>query len=155
VLADQVDDDESGSGMAMTAYDGRFTIPSLPPGRYSLVVTSFGGLGYNQGVEITGDRDVTIDVATGRLSGRVVSAADGDPIPGALVSLEGVDPDLGSTFLGPSVRTDEAGAFEIPRLAPGTYKVSIVREGFAPAEATLVVRPGGGEVMEVPLTPAG
>lgn len=155
VLADQVDEDESGSGMAMTAYDGRFTIPNLPPGRYSLVVTSFGGLGYNQGVEITGDRDVTIDVATGRLSGRVVSAADGDPVPGALVSLEGVDPDLGSTFLGPSVRTDEAGTFEIPRLAPGAYKVSIVREGFAPTEATLVVRPGGGEVMEIPLSPTG
>lgn len=153
VIANQVDDDESGSGMAMTAYDGRFTIPSLPPGQYSLVVTSFGGLGYNQAVEITGDRDVTIDVATGRLSGRVVSAAGGDPVSGALVSLEGVDPDLGSTFLGPSVRTDEAGAFEIPRLAPGTYKVSIVREGFGPAEAALVVRPGGAEVLEIPLNP--
>lgn len=155
ILADQVDDDGSGSGMAMTAYDGRFTIPNLPPGRYSLVVTSFGGLGYNQAVEITGDRDVTVDVATGRLSGRVVSAAGGDPVPGALVSLEGVDPDLGSTFLGPSVRTDEAGVFEIPRLAPGTYKVSIVREGFAPAEAALVVRPGGAETLEVPLSPLG
>ncbi|HKV08103.1 MAG TPA: carboxypeptidase-like regulatory domain-containing protein, partial [Thermoanaerobaculia bacterium] len=155
VLANQVDDAESGSGIATTAYDGRFTIPSLPPGRYSVVVTSFGGLGYNQGVEITGDRDVTIDVATGRLSGRVVSAAGGDPVPGALVSLEGVDPELGSTFLGPSVRTDEAGSFEIPRLAPGTYKVSVVRERFAPAETTLVVRPGGGEVLEVPLTPLG
>lgn len=153
VIASQVDDDESGNGMATTTHDGRFTLPNLPPGRYSLTLTSPGGLGYNQVVEIAGDREVTIEIATGRLTGRVVSAADGEPVPGALVSLEGVDPELGSAFLGPSVRTEEGGTFEIPRLAPGAYKVTILREGFAPAEAALVVRPGGGEVMEIPLSP--
>jgi hypothetical protein len=153
VIASQVDDDESGSGMATTAYDGRFTLPNLSPGRYSLTLTSPGGLGYNQMVEIAGDREVTIEIATGRLSGRVVSAIDGEPVSGALVSLEGVDPKLGSTFLGPSVRTGEGGTFEIPRLAPGAYKATILREGFAPAEAALTVRPGGGEVMEIVLSP--
>lgn len=153
IFANQVDGDESGSGMATTAYDGRFTLPNLPPGRYSLVVSSPGGLGYNQAVDVAGNRDLTIDIVTGRLSGRVVSAPGGDPVPGALVSLEGADPELGSTFLGPSVRTEEGGTFEIPRLAPGAYKITVVREGFAPAEATLVVRPGGGETMEIVLSP--
>lgn len=152
VFANQLEEDFD-SGMTNTAHDGSFALRNLHPGRYSLVVASAGGLGHSQPVEVAGQREVTIEIVTGRLSGRVVSAADGEPVAGALVSLEGADSDLGSTFLGPSVRTGEDGTFEIPRLASGAYKATIVRQGFAPAEAALAVRPGGGEVMEIPLSP--
>jgi hypothetical protein len=41
-------------------------------------------------------------------------------------------------------------------LAPGKYRIKIQKDGFAPAEVTAEVRPGGaGDVVEIRLKPVG
>lgn len=51
--------------------------------------------------------------------------------------------------------TDDAGAFTIDSLAPGTYTVKVWREGMtAPAEHRVVVGPGGAGQVQLSLAPA-
>ncbi len=138
-----------------TRYDGRFEIHNLMPGRYRLtLLASRGAVSQDQPVEIDGDREMTIDIPTGILRGRVVGNT-GEPIPDATVSIDGTRNGPLGTFSVPAPRSADDGTFET-RLAAGTYKVTIQKDGYAPAEATVEVRPGpGGAPVEIRLKPAG
>jgi hypothetical protein len=84
------------------------------------------------------------------VTGRVLSTA-GTPVAGALVTVLGDDPSLGTGFQGPAVRSDDNGEIELPRLAAGSYRVKVQKEGYAPAESRIVVTPGGTVQMQVVL----
>jgi carboxypeptidase family protein len=112
------------------------------------------GVGHSQRLEINGDRDITVEIATGVVEGRLLST-EGLPVAGATVSLTGEDPELHTTFQGPSARSDDRGAFELPRVAAGTYKVTVRADGFAPAESRVVVTPGGTVHLDVVLMQPG
>jgi len=60
----------------------------------------------------------------GNVTGSVTSS-DGVPIRNAVVSLQGAGK-------SPSGRTDRAGHFSIPDLAPGTYAIRVIAAGFDP-----------------------
>ncbi|MBV8580601.1 MAG: TonB-dependent receptor [Candidatus Eremiobacteraeota bacterium] len=63
--------------------------------------------------------------ATGVVSGTVTSA-DGAPVGGASVTLQGPTPR--------SAQTDAKGAFSFTNVAPGTYSVVVSKSGFSPSQ---------------------
>lgn len=136
-----------------TAADGSFTLQNLRPGTYALILELDGAPGDVQPLEITEDREVRIEIRTGTLIGRIVSAATGEPVPGALVEIRGKDnlPEPDSPFHNAWCGPD--GAFAPIRLVAGTYRLVVRKEGFSPAETVVTVSPGGTAAVEVPLAP--
>lgn len=70
--------------------------------------------------------------------GRVVSA-DGQPVPTVRV---GVGPLQDGTFIGPPSVETRDGAFEIPRVAPGRYYLSVRSQAAPPAQPQVPLRMG-------------
>jgi protocatechuate 3,4-dioxygenase beta subunit len=144
------------AGQARTDYTGAFTLPGLRRGSYRLVVRARDGvsdLWDSRTIELEEDRKVQVEILTGRLSGRIVSGATGAPIPEATVLLDSLHQEIDSTFSAPSARSGGDGTFQSSRLAAGTYKVTVRKDGFAPAESTVVIRPGEEATVEVVLRP--
>jgi hypothetical protein len=128
--------------MTSTDWEGKFRLTGLAPGSYRLFLSSPGGVAHTQTVEISGDQSVAIDIATGAARGQVLTAA-GEPVADAIVALESEAENLGFRSSAAGARSDPQGRFELPRLAAGTYKVTVQKEGFAPAESRIVVTPDG------------
>lgn len=150
IVVQSADRERPAGGQQTTAHDGTFRLERLPAGSYTLMVLLASGLGHAQALEMNGDRDVLVEIATGVVEGRLVSP-DGLPVAGAAVSLTGEDPDLKTGFQGPAVRSDDQGLFELPRVAAGTYKLTVQANGFAPAESRVVVTPGGTVHVDIAL----
>jgi hypothetical protein len=126
---------------AVTGADGKFTFPSVQPGRYQLLATHPGHVpaeyGQNRmkgpGIPITltaGQRltDARITMTpTGAISGRVMDAS-GEPI--ALADVFALKPSYqeGQRFLTQvlSAKTDERGEFRIFWITPGLYYVNVI-----------------------------
>jgi len=129
-----------GSGRASTDPQGAFRIQGLKPGTYQLQAMSFRtGLSHNEAMEISGDRDILIELPTRRVSGRVVDATDQSPIANVVVSLEPADGAEIRSGFGKGSRTDADGAFTISEVAPGSYRVNARLDGYAPAESPVQV----------------
>jgi iron complex outermembrane receptor protein len=75
---------------------------------------------------------------TGTISGNVVDA-DGDPLPGVLVSLQNED----GSSAGMSTTSDANGAFRIPGVAAGSYTVTANLAGFQLASQPIEMTAGG------------
>jgi protocatechuate 3,4-dioxygenase beta subunit len=136
-----------GSFQALTGPDGGFQIPSLPPGRYTLTAASRQeGLGTTATVDLKGDQEVNLDFATGGL--RVAVFAGGAPVANALVRLSGPGPIFGRVRT-----TDGSGSLEVPRLASGSYRVFVEKEGFARATASVEIPPGSQASVRIELKP--
>jgi protocatechuate 3,4-dioxygenase beta subunit len=147
------------SFQALTGPDGGFRLSDLPADHYSLMALDSGReLSARRDVEIDADQEVTFDIVTGGLRGRISAA--GAPVAGALLRVEDAAASgLSSPVFpfGPTLsRTaDGSGSFEIPGLPAGTYKITIEKEGFAPATVSVEVRPGAVASVEIELQPAG
>ena len=144
-----------GGRTAITDDRGRFTLPDLPAGRYSLYVSkpgwidqSYGGkagVRYNSGVSIAlvaGQRmtDISIRLVRGAVvAGRVVDQ-DGRPMAGLRpVVMEfrtiGGQPRLQQVYGaigGPLGQTDDRGEFRLFGLPPGSFIVGVT---FPPANS--------------------
>jgi hypothetical protein len=96
--------------------------------------------------------EIAIEIATGRLLGKVVSAG-GDPVEDAAVEVSGWVEDLQMPFTSLEVRSGAGGLFEVPRLGAGLYRIVAVKPGFTAAEARVEVKPGQENAVEVRLTP--
>jgi len=138
-----------GGGFPQTAWDGRFRVTGVAPGRYRLSIHSRSGISQSQEIDVSGDREINFDISTGSLTGEILSTA-GQPVAGALVALAG-DPPGGA---GSVLRSDEQGHFEVRHLVAGSYRVTIQKEGFAPAESRAVVTPGGTVQVQIVLNEA-
>jgi hypothetical protein len=150
ILAHAAPGSDPGGGNASTAWDGSFRITSLKAGRFFLAVAGPGGIGHSQAIDLSEDQAVSIEISSGSLHGQVLAAA-GVPVAGALISLIGENLSLNSSFQGPTVSSDEQGAFTLPRLAAGSYKLTVHKDGFAPAESRIEVTPGGAVEAQVVL----
>ncbi|MEL6616148.1 MAG: carboxypeptidase-like regulatory domain-containing protein, partial [Bacteroidota bacterium] len=80
----------------------------------------------------------------GEIAGTVTQAADGEPIPGANVLVEG-------TNFGTAASVDGRFSFRIPE---GTYPVAVSAVGFATARDTVRVRKGQRVALDVALVEA-
>jgi hypothetical protein len=138
---------QGGSFQALTGPDGGFQIPSLPPGRYTLTAASRQeGLGTTATVDLKGDQEINLDFATGGL--RVAVFAGGAPVANALVRLSGPGPIFGRVRT-----TDGSGSLEVPRLASGSYRVFVEKEGFARATVSVEIPPGAKASVRIDLKP--
>jgi Carboxypeptidase regulatory-like domain len=103
-------------------------------------------------VEVAGDQEVTFDIATGGIRGRISSSEAGSPIAGAFFRLEGAAiSDLPVPVLQRT--SDGSGAFEISGISAGAYKITVERQGFAPATLNVEVLPGAVAPVEIELKP--
>lgn len=128
--------------------DGAFAIDDAPPGPWRL---SLDHPDYAQGVPIDLDEpgtDLRLVAHEGVLvRGSVLDRMLGEGIAGAEITLE-------SASVPPIVRTartDEAGAFSIPRTQPGEYHATIVSLGRTPWSGALeiVANPRGEQELDV------
>ncbi|HVG10366.1 MAG TPA: carboxypeptidase regulatory-like domain-containing protein [Thermoanaerobaculia bacterium] len=140
VMVYSTNQEKPAGGQRETAYDGTFRVDRLPAGTYSLSVMTATGPIHAQTLDISGDRDLTIEIATGAVEGRLLSP-EGLPIAGASISLAAEQTQ--GAILGPSASSDDQGAFALPGVPAGTYKMLVRAAGFAPAESQVVVTPGG------------
>lgn len=92
-------------------------------------------------VRVTPDRPVefvelvvSATASPGRLTGRVLDAARGAPIPFAEITLSG---GFGTTV------TDSAGEYHLRDLSPGKYSLTMRRIGYSPAEYRVEISPTG------------
>lgn len=77
------------------------------------------------------------------LRGTVVAAGTGDPLPFTIVAVRP----------GPYHRfTDEHGAFALPGLAPGRYRLLARQIGYLPADTSLTIRGDGDVSVRIELT---
>jgi protocatechuate 3,4-dioxygenase beta subunit len=130
-----------------TDYDGRFRLEGLAPGTYVVqVLHPPTGLGAARRIELTGDADVALEIATGAVRGQVV-LPPGEPAAGLAIALEGEDATLGTSFLGPAVQLDDQGRFEIPRVAAGAYRLILRQDGRSIASRPVQVEPGDTAVV--------
>ena len=140
------------SVQAQTGADGRFQVSNLPAGRYNLrVLDSEHGLSATRSVEVTGDQAVTLELATGGLRGRVSAA--GETVASAFIRLEEAIPEMPYPIRMPGGTSDAAGAFEIPRIYAGTYRIIVEKEGFAAYTANVEIRPGAPTPVAIELRP--
>lgn len=140
---------EEGLRSVSTDERGRFDFGEVPAGRVYVQVARRGarsGFEYGHAASAEVDlspgeaRELRFEIRTGRLQGRVVRAGDETPVFGAAVTVrseEGRGARVGTL-------TDRTGGFAFEDLPAGRYRVSVRREGFAPASVSgIEVSPGG------------
>lgn len=93
------------------------------------------------------------EVRISRLQGRVAYPGDGGPIAGASVSVR--KPDQSENKPVAETDTDSAGNFELPRLKPGKYILSISYPNLDPIITRLTIksRQQQGDFLQVELAP--
>lgn len=149
VLAGNRDTRVSGR-LSRTSYDGSFTLRDLPSGPLSLLVVGSPGISAIRTVQLEESGEITIEITTGTFKATVLSAT-GEPLEGAVATLEPWDPEIQIPFAAASARSGPDGALDAGRLAPGTYLLEIRKEGFQPRQEKVEIRPGGAAVLEVRL----
>jgi hypothetical protein len=138
-----------------TAYDGTFMLTDVPAGTLILGVLGPEGIGGVRTIQVAESREVSIEFATGRLSGRIV-AASGEPLEDASIEFQHWSPEAQAAGLPlPGLRSGADGTFTAPRMAAGPYKVTVQKEGFASADMTVEVPPGGEGIVEIRLPRKG
>ncbi|HSE42046.1 MAG TPA: TonB-dependent receptor [Acidobacteriota bacterium] len=86
-------------------------------------------------------------IETGTISGEVKDE-DGQPLPGAFVTITGVSGVKSAT-------SDAEGKFEVSGLTPGVYKIKVELSGFASVEQSEVQVAAGPAQMSFSLVPGG
>jgi len=130
-----------GAGTASTDRSGRFEMQGLDDGRYTISLFGSYPILEAEVVDVAGDTEVTIDLSTSRIAGRVVDAATGEPIADAMVRIHNEAGWFG--MQGSETVTDSSGAFEIILAAEGkTVAVEARADGFAHQTVPIEVLPG-------------
>ncbi|GMK42639.1 hypothetical protein PCCS19_56990 [Paenibacillus sp. CCS19] len=133
-----------------TAADGSYTIPSLQPGSYSVVIMDEGYAGRTIGALINAGAVTTLNVALQQLAGAIsgtVTDTSGNPIADAIVRI------FSNNIIVVRVATREDGTYDIGNLTPGSYYVSVRAEGFGGLSFSAVVNPGETTIENFVLTP--
>lgn len=127
---------------AKTDHEGRFRFEGLEAGTYDLtLIDSRGQAHHKETVELSHDAEVELDLLSVTLTGRVLDSSGKLPLAGVRVSLlppRGGEVDSGS-FLRLEAVTDARGAFRLPDVPGGSWRVQAVLEGYTPGEQTLDV----------------
>jgi hypothetical protein len=127
---------------AKTDHEGRFRFEGLEAGTYGLtLIDSRGQAHHKEIVELSHDAEVELDLLSVTLTGRVLGSSDKLPLAGVRVSLlppRGGEVNSGS-FLRLEAVTDSRGAFRLPDVPGGSWRVQAVLEGYTPGDQTLEV----------------
>ncbi len=146
--------DVSGSAQGRTDQAGAYRVENLRPGRYDVeVFAPESGLRGNQTVTLERDQELDFDLRGTRVSGRVLEAGSGDPIPGVSISVEAVDESAERIPFRGSVSTDEGGRFSVNVSSDGAWKLSAEKAGYARAETRVDVGRDPVDDVEIRLSP--
>ncbi|MCG8461968.1 MAG: carboxypeptidase-like regulatory domain-containing protein [Holophagales bacterium] len=134
---------QSADRSAITDPHGTFRLADLPAGRYRLGLThARDHLVHSEIVEVHGPRHLLIDLETVVLRGRVVGLEDHQPIRDAVVELRRLAVNPAETPFRATAGSDDRGAWELPRVAPGSYRLAARKDGFAEASRSVEIQPG-------------
>ena len=86
------------------------------------VIATVGGLGVLAGLVYLATRAKAVPPGRANLYGKVTGAVTGNPIPGVLVSLNGME-----------TLTDDSGDYIFGDLAPGEYILQFSKDGYETA----------------------
>jgi uncharacterized GH25 family protein len=140
----------SSRQLAESDHQGGFRFGGLEDGVYDLDVSTPRGALHRESVEISGDREIRVELRTASLSGRVIDAADSSPVAGARISLRSQREGSPAPF--EDATTDARGAFRLLEVGDGAWTVRASREGYAPAEREVRLD-GSPESLEFRLEP--
>jgi protocatechuate 3,4-dioxygenase beta subunit len=126
------------SGATRTDAEGRYQLPQIPEGHWTLTARRQGWRPAQADVEAKGEGRATYDVVMDRgptLRG-VVIAEDGAPIPGARVRLVRTALDFRSSeaemdHARDRAETDDAGAYAFEGVRAGVHEIEVRATGFA------------------------
>jgi protocatechuate 3,4-dioxygenase beta subunit len=136
-----------------TGADGTFRFSTLKPGSYTLAAMDSQDLiAVALPVALAADQEIALDIATGTLRCKVVTAT-GDPVAGAALQLQPTDLARGGPLLAQAA-TDASGAFELTGVPANLYRVTASKEGTGTAKVNVTVAPGDVAVVEIVLAPA-
>ncbi|SFE27343.1 Carboxypeptidase regulatory-like domain-containing protein [Paenibacillus catalpae] len=123
-----------------TAADGSYTIPSLAPGSYSIVIAEEGYAGQTIGAMIDAASATTLNASlqqlAGAVTGRVTDSNTGAPIEDAIIRV------FLNNIIVVRVASLEDGTYDIGNLAPGNYFVTIRADGYGGQSFSVTVNPG-------------
>jgi protocatechuate 3,4-dioxygenase beta subunit len=139
-------------GWSPTGAGGAFTVAGLTPGSYLLLAVVDNALWPVKTVELTADREISLDLATGTVTGRILGPY-GAPLAGAHVSLRAKALGIDAFLPGPRVESDSQGLFVLPRVPAGNHRLLITHGGATPFETAVRVPAGGTIRVEIPLAP--
>lgn len=145
---------EATGGFNRLDHRGRFRIEGLKAGTYQLRVFSSGGIRHQQEIEISGDRDLLVELDAAGLTGRVLDASTGEPLPGVEVQMSRTEDDNPLAGLFGAARTDATGLFRFRELTAGSYRAVFSKEGYGRLERAVELTAGATESLEVRLEAA-
>lgn len=111
---------------SIASADGAYSLDNLPPGSYTCTATADAGE-IRDHVDV-GPGGATLDLAIapyGSITGTVVSAVDGSPIAGALVSVRDRAHFM-ALLTGGGAHTDATGHFRVDRVAAGSGSIDVL-----------------------------
>lgn len=141
----QGDAGTQAAGAVATDSSGKYSIASVPQGKYMLTAVAVGYQPKRETSNVQGD--ITVDFVltkpslppTGALSGTVTDAASGSAIAGARIQYFSKSPASPTEKSegrfkprGGVAKTDDSGAYSVDRLREGTYTVSAGAKGYVP-----------------------
>jgi protocatechuate 3,4-dioxygenase beta subunit len=141
---------ESRGGQSPVGPGGAFMLPGLMPGSYLLLVLLDGFLWPIETVELTADREISLEIATGTVTGRILGPF-GAPLAGAQIALWPRAPGVDAFLPSPLVRSDSQGSFTLPHIPAGNHRLLVTHDGTVPFAASVDVPAGGTVRIEIPL----
>lgn len=138
-----------------TDHDGAFRFDDLEADTYGLGLNQARELlAHNEVIELSADREVTIQLQRQVVAGRVTDAASKGPVAAATVTLRHLPGDDGPEFLIADASA-ASGAFRLERVPPGRYHLKVSRADYSPVEREVEVARGSDLLdLEVPLQPS-
>jgi hypothetical protein len=139
---------------------GAYEIDGLAPGTYEATALAAGFAASDYTIAQIGDAPVEADFALhegARISGTVRDDANGAPLAGAAVSLEGRRgnaPDLPAAPMSPTTFTGPDGRFSLEHLPADAISLSVDEEGYLTRLVSLGALPADGDAapLDVRLT---
>ncbi|MDH3785492.1 MAG: carboxypeptidase-like regulatory domain-containing protein, partial [Acidobacteriota bacterium] len=132
-------------GDGPTDAEGRFSIDGLEAGVYRVQLQDFrSGLSYSEEVEVTSNREITLNVPSGEIVGRVTDGGDRRALAGVTVTLEAPDDAGRSPFASHTATSDIDGKFRVLDVGDGNWTLHARKKGYSAQQQQVQVQSGRG-----------
>jgi hypothetical protein len=127
--------------LSQTDHQGGFALEGLEPGSYTLQLRDWQtGLFHKETVEVATSREIVLEVPTAGVAGRVVDAADRQPLAGVTLTLTSAGEGATGNVPPHVATTDLEGRFTVRHVADGDWKLSADKQGYAAVSMPVTVQ---------------